>query len=433
MMKTMLPRMLALAGALMLAHAPAAAAPRDLEAPVLGRAGDSAVGTAAMELDLGPRIGLTGSTQPRTIGVRLWYPAQAGSGPAAIYRHIARFAEGGELAIAEQGVARENAVPAGEAVPLVLLSHGYRGWSAHLSRLGEHLAWRGYVVAALDHRDAPFDSPAAFALSFGQVLIDRARDQREALARLLAMRSDKASPLSRVDATRVGLIGYSMGGYGALATAGADYDPASKVYAPMPDAGRATLASDTATAAKVKALVLFAPWGAAPDNRVWQGSALAKVRAPTLMIAGDQDDIVDYRGGIRWLFDSLSGADRRLLVYREARHNVAGNPVELKPDAPFAAVDAFHEPVWRMERINAINQHFVTAFLDLHLKGDSAKAAYLNVATPIAGDGAWPGAFGQQWGGKTASEDQPGYWRGFQRRWALGLELHHRPVGPAKQ
>jgi hypothetical protein len=156
------------------------------------------------------------------------------------------------------------------------------------------------------------------------------------------------------------------------------------------------------------------------------------VRAPTLIVAGDQDDIVDYRGGIRWLFDAMSGADRRLLVYREARHNVAGNPVELKPDAPFAAVDAFHEPVWRMERINAINQHFVTAFLDLNLKGDGAKAAYLNVSVPMAGDGVWPSAFGQQWGGATAGQDQPGYWQGFQRRWALGLELHHRPAGLAK-
>jgi predicted dienelactone hydrolase len=424
--------MVALAGALMLTQAPAAAESRDLEAPVLGRAGDLAVGTIAMELALAPRVGLAGTTEPRAIGVRLWYPAQAGSGPAAVYRHVARFPAGGDLVIAEQGVARENAQPAAATVPLVLLSHGYRGWSAHLSRLGEHLASRGYVVAALDHRDAPFDSPAAFALSFGQVLLDRARDQREALAKLLAMRSDKASPLSRVDPARIGLIGYSMGGYGALATAGADYDPASKVYAPMPAPGRATLVSDTATAARIKALVLFAPWGSAPDNRVWQGAALAKVRAPTLIVAGDQDDIVDYRGGIRWLFDSMAGADRRLLVYREARHNVAGNPVELKPDAPFAAVDAFHEPVWRMERINAINQHFVTAFLDLQLKGDRTKAAYLDVPVPVAGDGAWPSAFGQQWGGMTAGKDQPGYWQGFQRRWALGLELHHRPAKPAK-
>jgi dienelactone hydrolase len=403
-----------------------------LEAPVLGRAGEAPVGTRTLELALGPRVGLTAVAEPRIIGVRLWYPAQAGTGPAAMYRHVARFAAGSALEIVERGVARDNAVPANGTVPLVLLSHGYRGWSAHLSRLGEHLASRGYVVAALDHRDTPFDSPATFAIAFGQVLIDRARDQREALGRLLAMRSDRTSPLSRVDPARIGLIGYSMGGYGALGTAGADYDTNSKVYAPMPAVGRATLVPDAATARKIRALILFAPWGAAPDNRVWQGAALAKVRAPTLIVSGDQDDIVDYKNGVRWLFDSLTGANRHLLVFREARHNIAGNPVALSPDAPFAAVDAFHEPVWRHDRINEINQHFVTAFLDLHLKGESAKAGYLDVPVPVAGDGVWPSAFGQQWGGTTAGPDQPGYWRGFQRRWALGLELHHRPAKAAK-
>lgn len=414
------------------AQLPAVAAPTDPEAPALGRPGAQPVGTSTFDLTLAPRLRLSGATEPRQVGVRLWYPAAAASGQPATYRHVARFLDGGELAIAEQGVAVTDARPANGSVPLVLLSHGYRGWNAHLSRLSEHLASHGYVVAALDHRDGPVDSPASFLISFGHVLIDRARDQREALAKLLAMRSDPASPLRLVDPSRIGLIGYSMGGYGAIATAGSDYDPTSKVYAQMPDAARQSLAGDAETAGRLKALVLFAPWGGAPDNRVWQAAGLARVRAPTLVIAGDQDDIVDYSKGVRWIFDNLSGADRHLLVYREARHNIAGNPVALKPDAPFAAIDAFHEPVWRMERINAINQHFVTAFLDTQLKGDQSKAVYLKVPTPVADEGEWPSAFGQQWGGTLAGRGQPNYWPGFQRRWALGLELHHRSAGPAK-
>ena len=43
--------------------------------------------------------------------------------------------------------------------------------------------------------------------------------------------------------------------------------------------------------------------------------------------------------------------------------------------------------------------------------------------------GTWPSAFGQQWGGPYAGETQPAYWRGFQRRWAAGLELHHKRAG----
>ena len=386
-------KVLCAAAGILLCQLPALSTPVDPEAPALGRPGSSPVGTSTFDLTLAPRLRLSGATEPRQIGVRLWYPAAAASGQPATYRHVARFLDGGELAIAEQGIALADARPASGSVPLVLLSHGYRGWNAHLSRLSEHLASHGYMVAALDHRDAPVDSPASFLMSFGHVLIDRARDQREALAKLLAMRSDPASPLRIADANRIGLIGYSMGGYGAIATAGADYDVASKVYAQLPGPTRQALAGDAATAARVKALVLFAPWGGAPDNRVWQPAGLTQVRAPTLVIAGDQDDIVDYRQGVRWIFDNLSSADRHLLVYREARHNIAGNPVALTPDAPFAAVDAFHEPVWRMERINAINQHFVTAFLDLQLKGDQSKAAYLKVPKPVAGEGDWRSAW----------------------------------------
>ena len=35
------------------------------------------------------------------------------------------------------------------------------------------------------------------------------------------------------------------------------------------------------------------------------------------------------------------------------------------------------DAVWDNVRMNNIAAHFVTAFLDLHLKGDAAKAAYL--------------------------------------------------------
>ena len=41
----------------------------------------------------------------------------------------------------------------------------------------------------------------------------------------------------------------------------------------------------------------------------------------------------------------------------------------------FVTREFFDEPVWRKDRITAINQHFVTAFLDLNLKGDEKPAS----------------------------------------------------------
>jgi hypothetical protein len=165
---------------------------------------------------------------------------------------------------------------------------------------------------------------------------------------------------------------------------------------------------------------------------VWQAGALAKINIPVLMIDGDHDDVVNFNQGVSWIFDSLTGTDRHLLVYREARHNIAGNPVPITAKTDFQTLEFFTEPVWRTERINMINQHFIAAFFDSELKGDKSKAAFLDVPTPNAGDGDWPSAFGEQLGGKLSGPDQPKYWRGFQRRWALGLEMRHAGKGSAK-
>ena len=42
------------------------------------------------------------------------------------------------------------------------------------------------------------------------------------------------------------------------------------------------------------------------------------------------------------------------------------------------------------ERIGAISVHFISAFLDRYVKGDTSRAAYLEVRTPDSDDGVWP-------------------------------------------
>ncbi len=81
----------------------------------------------------------------------------------------------------------------------------------------------------------------------------------------------------------------------------------------------------------------------------------------------------------------------------------------------------FDEPVWRKERITAINQHFITAFLDLYLKGDQSKRAFLHVPSTHSNDGKW--AVAPNTGDDGAFSNGNDFWPGFQRRWALGLEM----------
>src|SRR5258708_32728235 len=83
---------------------------------------------------------------------------------------------------------------------------------------------------------------------------------------------------------------------------------------------------------------------------------------------GSEDDVSVYDTGVRKAFEGAVNSERFMLVYDNARHNVGGNPPPPEAMANFAARAFFEEPVWRKDRIAAINQHFVSAFLDLYLK-----------------------------------------------------------------
>ncbi|OSZ64486.1 hypothetical protein CAP39_13075 [Sphingomonas sp. IBVSS1] len=396
--------------------------PMSAEMPERSGHGRHVVGTAFEELAAGNRM----------IGIRYWFPAEPDSAAQPQHYHHRRALPGQQaLTLSEQGRALAPAKPlAGQKFPLILMSHGYGGWSEHMSRLGETLASRGYVVASIDHRDPSFSDMASFAASFGHVLVNRSRDQQAVLRAVLdgAVKQQEVARL--VDANAIGVLGYSMGGYGAITTSGVPLAPAAPAFRQFPRPALAALPRpDPDLANRIGALVTLAPWGGQPDALAWGDADLAALKTPMLLIAGDQDDVVDFEQGVKRLFGSAKGADRYLLVYREAAHNIAGNPWALPQGADFPAIEFLSDPVWRKDRIEAINAHFISTFLDLHLKQDQAMRRYLDVPVPLSNAGRWPSMFGQQWGGMVAGDSQPDYWRGFQRRWARGLELHHKSQG----
>jgi hypothetical protein len=179
---------------------------------------------------------------------------------------------------------------------------------------------------------------------------------------------------------------------------------------------------------EVKAVVAIAPWGGQPPYNSWEAEALAAIHIPMLVVAGDQDDISDYAKGIKPAFEKATYSDRCMLVYENARHNVGGDPAPPEALPNFVTREFFEEPAWRKDRITAINQHFITAFLDLTLKGDESRREYLHVTPELSNEGKWPLQQGQSVGGKFS--DGTAYWKGFQRRWAVGLEMHCMPAAP---
>jgi predicted dienelactone hydrolase len=421
-----------------------------VDAPQLAKLGQFAVGVKTLgftnldQPDIPKMVKTLGisTKSDRTLRVEVWYPAitAAGDAPERYRAKLPRAKETDNKAeFIHTGIAVRNAKPVdGQRFPLVLVSHGFGGWGTFMTYLTENLASKGYVVAAIDHQDAAFTDGGGFALSFGSTIVHRARDQQFVLDQLAALNKDDA--LARVmDTNTVAVIGYSMGGFGALATAGAGYDATSPTFKQIPTAIMAPQLEGKTTYTEafnkrrdnIKALILIAPWGAQPANRAWTATALKNIKAPTLLISGDEDDIVDYKEGVQYLFQTMTASARHLLVYQQARHNVGGNPAPVEALNDFSTREYFDEPVWRKDRLNAINQHFVTAFLDLYLKGISERQSYLDTPTVKSSEAKWPVTFGQSTGATTATglAESAQYWRGFQRRWALGLEMHRRKAG----
>lgn len=406
------------------------------EAPELGRTGEYAVGTVEKNFTLTNRQRITGwgaltgnlESADRNLSVRFWFPAKAGiTGEPVQYVHSMNLPGKEPFDIVSRGTAYAGAVALeGEKFPLVLMSHGYGGWNTQFSNLGEHIASRGYVVASIHHGDTPVDGVTSAILSFGNVLVDRTLDQHQILARIMDdAKGASAGYSALIDPETVGLVGYSMGGYGAIASAGAPYVYENSPMSNIPDAAREQLREFGKTPVPIKALVTFAPWGGQPDNRAWSAENLSRINVPVLLVSGNQDDVVNHEQGVKWLYDNLTATERYMLVYREARHNIVGNAFEVSPDFAFSAIEFLKEPVWRSDRLNAINQHFVTAFLDWKLKGQEDKADYLNVPSVDSNNGDWPVSFGEQLNGKLAGAEEQDHWKGFQRRWAAGLEMHH--------
>jgi hypothetical protein len=154
--------------------------------------------------------------------------------------------------------------------------------------------------------------------------------------------------------------------------------------------------------------------------------AAAAINVPSFFIAGSQDHVVGY-DNVRALFESETNVPRYLLTFREAGHDIALSPAPAAMRSRLWDQDWFEDPVWRKDRLMAIEAHFITAFLDRYVKGDAGKAAYIEGLIPNSDDGIWPNppaAYGAFSPGPPAAT----LWKGFQAVHATGMTLEFKPA-----
>lgn len=145
----------------------------------------------------------------RLIQLDVWYPTTATEQPHSYNFGMGSVAKGTEVA--------------GDALPVIILSHGSMGAASNYSWIAEPLARHGYIVLGVSHYgESPVFGPTTINPANVSHFGDRTRDTNVALDFLMS----KSAYASRVDPKRMGAIGHSAGGATVLMLAGAPFSMA---------------------------------------------------------------------------------------------------------------------------------------------------------------------------------------------------------------
>ena len=238
------------------------------------------------------------------VRITVWYPATANAKEERI-----DLGPPGKPLFLVGAVAPDAAFADVRPRPVILFSHGFGGTARMMGWFGAALAGEGYVVVAVDH---PGNNGMDKMTVPGAILWwDRAEDLRAALDRV------KADPHigPHLDLDRLGVSGFSAGGFTSLVAAGAKVDvnhflafcqknPTDGVCAPQKefvvtrdDATKALaspeLAAEAARAggdhsiAGVRAAFAIAP----AIVQALPPEGLAKMKTPVAIILGDVDPV----------------------------------------------------------------------------------------------------------------------------------------------
>lgn len=210
--------------------------------PALSRPGK--IGTLAMRIvDSGRDDPFLGDGSERELMIRFWYPAAA-SAPCTqadyssrdVWAYLSRLS-GFPLPSVKTNSCAEAPVATG-VHPVIVFTHGYTGMFTDCTFLFEDLASRGYVVASVAHTyettAVEFPDGGLITSRFGSYLAEASlRDDEQSLrfARTVrladlkfvldALQRESVSGrwfAHKLDMSRVGIMGHSLGGEVALAS-----------------------------------------------------------------------------------------------------------------------------------------------------------------------------------------------------------------------
>lgn len=335
--------------------------------------GEAPVGNQTFTLPVGDR----------SLLVELWYPADMAEKTAAdAGESILEFVPAGPERDAFAGLlaAQTEAIKAGVRTqtrsargakdagaplyPLLVMSHCHSCVRFSTFSVAEHLASRGFVVAAPDHvGNTLFDALAGQSAEVGEAFLLVRVGDLSALLDALLDPDAQAVPewlRGRIDAEAVGAIGHSFG----AGTAGrlAQEDPRVKA-----------------------ALPIMAP----VENLLFPGTKVAQIDEPLLFVLAEEDGSIQKIGNnlIESNFKAKS-PPAYLVGVADAGHWGVTDICGITPDfaagcGPGKRMTDGTDFVFRDPgQVRAIAAAYAAAFFDLHLRQNPAGLEYLKTATP---------------------------------------------------
>jgi predicted dienelactone hydrolase len=302
----------------------------------------------------------------KPLQVAVWYPT--GSRPGF---HFVQFAP---------QIVAANGTVAGRGLPLILISHGGGEPLAGRAEGALALASAGFVAAAVVHPDDETVDRRYIAMP--RWLIDRPREIHLTLEYML---TDWPAH-GQLDASRVGMFGYSNGGLTALISLGGVPNPARiashwpQAAGPLPTAPAAAWRHDPT----IKAAVLAAPAGV----YLFEPDGLAQVTAPVQIWNGTIDRVAPFEKNAALL--------QRLLPKPPELHLIPGaGHFSFLPSCPLVLRWApFCREMGRFDRA-AFHREFNRSVIEFYRRnlriaggdGDAAPTEGEALSKPQRGDG----------------------------------------------
>jgi len=337
-----------------------------------------------------------------TVFITVWYPAlnPIHAKEEIIYRTNDKHPLVPGLPVKGQAIQEAAPDTAHGPYPLVIFSPGLAGYRQGNSYLCEHLTSHGFVVIAWDPRGGTFEE---FWAGGGT----RPLDAKLTIAYADRLTAPDGELARLIDTEHIAVSGHSSGGWTALVGGGAQMDfgwcaanpdlvaqnelsnctqfvPHQKEIAAMMGLKSAPTGMwPPVNDPRVDAVVALAP-----DGDIWgaEYGGVAVMKVPTLVMAGSGDTLNIPERCAYPIYEHLGSADKSLIVFENADHMIFFSQYRDSPWlTDFLGYWACSDPVWDMDRVHDLINHFVTAFLLAELKGDAEAAEALapeNVSFP---------------------------------------------------